>query len=340
LAATPQVAMLRVLDDIGWEYGYSLVDSGSASSIGYFYCDDTAYRVIHNLAKVEENLFYVNAAGQVAFDEVTIFAKSSSNTYGESLFLKPVYVSQPWENVFTKLRRVQYSYSFGTTDTVVWSKEESQDVQVAAGGTYEFTINYRYDDSTVARYVIQNPFVASSDIVANTATDGSGTDLSSLFSATLTDLGTTGLVTVSNSSTDAGYVTSVQARGTPLYWRKTSQDIDIDNWAELGEKVFVMDSPYNESLTSTLYDQFVYLGYPHRTKQVRLKLRNQAEQFIPDINELMYFDVTKPYLTSSGGYNVFRVMRIRHKWMSRNGQDVETEWTCRSAQLNTAPIST
>jgi hypothetical protein len=223
---------------------------------------------------------------------------------------------------------------------VIWSKETSQDLSVAAGGTTEFLIDYRYDDSTVARYVIQDPFVASSDITANTATDGSGTDLSASFTATLTDLGTGGLVTVSNSSTDAGSVISMQARGTPLYWRKTSQDIDIDNWAEMGEKVFVMDSPYNETLSTAAYDQFVYLGFPHRTKQVRLRLRNQAEQFIPDINELMYFDVTKPYLTSSGNYNVFRVMRIKHRWMSENGQDVQTEWTCRSAQATTAPITT
>jgi hypothetical protein len=330
-----------VLDDIAWEYGTDIIDASYFEAINYFYCDDTAYRVIHNLAKVEQNIFYINAAGDLVFDEVSVGLKASSNTYDESLFLKPVYVSQPWENVFTKLRRVTYNYSFGSTDTVVWSKEDSRDILVSGFGSTDFSIDYSYNDSTVTRYIIINPFIASSDVTANTATDGSGTDLSSSFTATLTDLITGGSVTVSNSSTDTGYLTSLQVRGTPIYWRKSSKDYDIQNWSEVGEKVFVMDSPYNENaIEKQQWDEFEYLGFPHRTKQVRLRLRNQAEQFIPDINELMYFDVTKPYLVSPGAYNIFRILRIKHRWMSDNGQDVQTEWTCRSAQSDNAPITT
>jgi hypothetical protein len=340
-----QTAFIEVLDNIGWTDGYNIIDSGSATGFAYFSCNDTAYRVIHDLMQEDTNLVYVDAAGQVVWDySENNYSATDSNTFDESILLKPIIVSQPWENLFTKLNVNVYKFSYSATDTVIWSKETEDDIAVGANSSINFLIDYRYDDATIDRFVAFANTLQSSDgdYVVNTSSDGSGSNITASCSVSFSELGSGARLTLTNGSTDSGYFTTLQVKGTVVYWRKTMIEHTLDNWGETPARTLTIDTPYNMNYNadSVKYNEFFYLGYPHLSRRVTVKLRNQPEQFWQDINSPTYFTIAKPKFTASQTDNMYRIMRIRHKWMSANGQDIETEWTCRHALVNVSPVST
>ena len=75
-------------------------------------------------------------------------------------------------------------------------------------------------------------------------------------------------------------------------------------------------------------------------------INKTQEQFEKDINDVVLFNVTKPYLSSklywtfagqNINYNQFRIMQISHKWLNNNGQDVLTTWKLRHVLFAFAP---
>ncbi len=100
-----------------------------------------------------------------------------------------------------------------------------------------------------------NP-VATTDYTANTAADGSGTNITSQFSVTYvgTPGGNTATVTVRNNGPLDGYVTKLQLRGRGLYdFEPVLSDMtDADSVAAYGENVLGYDMPYQSNPQNAL----------------------------------------------------------------------------------------
>lgn len=123
---------------------------------------------------------------------------------------------------------------------------------IAPGATV--TINGPYRDpsqtvsvstASVAGTAMITP-VATTDYTANSAANGSGTDLTSAISI-VTTFGSTGATfAITNTGTQAAYLTKLQCRGTGLYDYGPTVAIskDVTSQAAYGKNVLALDMPY------------------------------------------------------------------------------------------------
>lgn len=103
-------------------------------------------------------------------------------------------------------------------------------IRLRAGENREITLRYRdpdYPDGTCAATTIISP-VASTDYTANTAQDGSGTDVTSSLGVGVENRTNAAVVTLTNNSAADLYVTLFKLRGTPLTARQPVTITSVD----------------------------------------------------------------------------------------------------------------
>lgn len=340
-------AVDKMLDSIGWQW-----DSGVTSplSITYFYPIETVYKELFELSKfVGDNVFYIDANGDLQLETIGGYDSTSPElpaAYDGDIFIKPIKISQPWDNLFTQTEVFGHPYAPGTTDTQIWTQGDGQ-TTIAGSSSISFYVNYQFDGNNDKIFAVPNSPVSSSDFVVNTAADGSGADITSDISITVTNYGSKALLAIANANASMGYFTIFTLRGTPYTITTVSTLANGTDYLGIGGRRFTINSKYTQGLLVYSTPVNVYsLSYPHTTKMVTASLQTRSEQFEKDVNDVVLFNVTKPYLsaklyydgaTEDVYYNQFRIMQITHKWLNNNGQDVLTTWKLRHVLFAFAP---
>lgn len=178
-----------------------------AAEVGRFYWDVRNARfAMHN--RQHDSL---NDASQVTATFVESDLDSVSYVYGQ--------------DVVNQLTIEFTARTVGGANSVIWS---ASGLPYLLKGNTQRKFNARYFDATdntlkigaTAFTQIQN----GTDIIANTASDGSGTDMSNQVSMTV-DSGATGAtVYVGNGTTTDAYIRTLQLRGTPLTQKQDTYD--------------------------------------------------------------------------------------------------------------------
>lgn len=136
--------------------------------------------------------------------------------------------------------RVTLHYSLrtvGGAGSVIWS---SSSTPIILKGYSSKTINANYFDATITTKRIaatdQIQPIAGTDLIANTLYDGSGTDVSTRISVSVTFGANSAKITVSNSAAEDCYIRTLQLRGTPLVQSdETVTAVDADSIREFDE---------------------------------------------------------------------------------------------------------
>jgi len=156
-------------------------------------------------------------------------------------------VSRKRGNIINRAQVITHPRKVGASATVVLAELQSKPA-IAAGETLSIRLRYRDPDQTAARVggTDMQPLVAGTDWAVNSASDGTGTNLTSGCSATASFDGAEVEVAITNNSGLSGYITKIAPRGRPLldYEPATVQAEDPASQITYGDNVMRLDMQY------------------------------------------------------------------------------------------------
>jgi hypothetical protein len=232
--------------------------------------------------------------------------------------LKNMILPVPWENI--KNHQKLYYYVSSITAGAGSALASIIDIPlVAAGATDTYWSPLSYNGEPVPAWNYVTP-ITPTDYTANTAADGSGTDLSASISVSYEIYGDSVKFTVTNNhGTDDAYITLLQLRGDPVTFQK--RFIEYENAASIAEfskHTYKSDSPYcqNSVLVAKNYSytENFELNDPFIEVQMRARPDRQFELYL-------FWKVTTAI--PKFGINEQRTIGyVSHKWNDPKGQDV------------------
>lgn len=310
-----------VLDDVDYPaiWGRNLEDSGDVLS--YWWADDRAKTEINRLADADLGSFFVAADGNATF-----YSRHHTNTPVLTLtsadFLKNVTIPQPWEVVRNIIKVIAHPPKV-EAGVVLWTLIDTP--PILAGSSYTVWASYNYNNTAVSAINVVEP-VSSTDFTINTASDGSGSDITASCTIAFTSFGKTAKIVLTNPTAFNAFVTLLQVRGDAITFPDPALQIaeDTASKASYDPRTFVLDSPWMQSSAlADSFSQFIvsFLATPQRFIVVQLEA-SPVNQFTPDLMDTI--DTTITRLSVDGNY---RVGSIEHQWVTDNGQAVLTTWT-------------
>jgi hypothetical protein len=343
----------EVAASINWDGGVDYSSFVISNQMHYYSSRRRAYDEFTAIARAGEGgdgIFYIDAGGVLTFDQLWDWTIGSTNaqtptTYGADVFLKNIEINQPWENLITGINSYVYRWS-QQDESVLW-EHGTPPAYVDAGATETFWAELRYEN-TGALYYSNLTEPTTDDYTANSNDAGSGSDLTASISMTVTNFGDTAKIDVTNSGGTGAYLTTFKLRGEAILLKKNFRQLDtytdgiytyLNKRIDAGTQYFQIGTniPYTTNAFA-----FLFTGYADYSKVVTLQIQEREEQYLHDLNDLLTFTISDPdlqeydlpadvlaltaYATKG---NRFHIMRIRHKWNNKTGQDVTTTWTCR-----------
>lgn len=289
-----------ILTTIGFTTSQFSLDTG-LNTIGFAWFDKgtKAGDAIRKLVQAEEGHFYQNEEGLIKFDN----RRSYNNN------LTPMWTINKedildWRQddsvdiinrviVRAKPREVQ-------TITEIWKDGVTEELAVG-----ETKILWAAFNDPVSS--ISSP-VETTDYVANSAQDGSGSDLSGDLGLTITDFTQTAKLTLVNNSGQTMYVTLLRLRGTPATITSEIEEVYEDRNSEdtYGRKQVEIENDFIDSRSFAYY----------MARAIVAKYRTPLKRILVTINaapQLQIKDVVTLQDMDTNSYTNYRIMRIEGK---------------------------
>lgn len=263
----------------------------------------TALQVFQNLAMSELGYIYIKSdrlqGGTLVYE-----SRSTRGSVGTPVqtFSNTMSAVEPERSRANLLNKVQVTTHPRKVDVAPTAVLYHLDSATAVGPGASIIINAPYRDPNTGQYVrsggvnMQAP-AANTDWKANTAADGTGTDLTASFSVTATFTGNSAAVLVTNNSGSTGYIGGgtagafLQLRGQGIYDYNTAvlKSEDTTSQFQYGQRVINIDMPY----------------------QADPAVGNEAAQYVLNVwsNPLSY--ITKLQITGNWGYDLMRAVMLR-----------------------------
>jgi hypothetical protein len=173
------------------------------------------------------------------------------------------------EDLVSKVQVFVHSTRTDATNDVVLYDLQTTTTLVGPGDTNDTLFGpYRDPNNPGDRVggMDMRPIVAVTDYQMNSASDGSGLDLTGAFTATASYTGAGVRFTITNNGSAPGYVTKLQARGRGIY--RFTAVIDKNVTAEFGQRVLQYDMPFQNSV-NVGNDVAAHLARQVRSRGVR-----------------------------------------------------------------------
>lgn len=291
------------------------VESGS-DIIPYWWVNGiSAYDAIDELVQSEFGGYAVLADGTFHF-KARGLSSASVVTLDQNIMLKDIQVPMPY-NIVRNAVKIMVHPKISQASGTLWTLQDTP--FVAGGGSLEVWGNYFYSGRPVGAINTIQP-VATTDYTANTAQNGSGTNLTSAFTVTATYYAETVKNLIENAGTTGGYVTLLKNRGQAVD-APDSTYVLVDTSGTNLKRMFVVDTPWMQSTTKAkqFADYLVsVLSTPNKFPVFQLESQEDY-QFIPDLLDRVSITIGKYTINTS-----FRVGGIEHEWLKDNGQVVRT----------------
>lgn len=272
-----------------------------------------AITILNDLAAARSNLWWIAADGVLWIMTMQNFDNfpSATPTITESNTLKQFAVPVPWDEI-VNVNRSYYYARFSLSGHVMWTGTETP--LVAAGASTTYFPQATYNNESVPSGIGS----ATISITANTAADGSGTDLSASFSGVISAADAIGciLTVTNNHGSLSGYITAITLTGV-VYpaERKLSETRDEASIAIYGERRVILDNRMNND------GFYSYLGSRVDSPNITVMLQARpSEQFAFDLFYEVDTTITKYNITNDTRLVGF----ISHKWLDQSGQNVLT----------------
>ena len=273
------VSAMSIINDIIGAYGYTWYITGD----GVFHA-------------------YIEGYGPQAPDIETVEILESNT-------LKQIALPTPWENI-TNVVKKNATPRVAKTGVVMWTAVDAP--QLAPTESFTFFPVSTYDNKVVPSEIGS----ATITLAANTAADGSGTNLT-LFSGVISGADATGciLTVTNNEPTLTGFVTSATLTGTvyaPEPVTETTED--AASIAIYGRRRAVLGNRLSDDV-----DNFGYSSEVTATPTFEVQMQARPdEQFALDLFNRIYVTIAKYGLTD----DLRKIAYIEHKWLDQSGQNV------------------
>lgn len=308
-----------VLDAANWDWDYDL--ESTPDFLPYFWCDSKPARtVIQALSDAALGLFFVAAEGTAKFYN-RYRSGTPVVTLSEVELGKDITVQQPWEVVYNRVSIISHPRTEQSTSEL-WRLYDTP--SLAPGEEIEIWARFTYDGESVP-VVSTVTLLAGTDYIANSASDGSGSDLTSSISTQVTLFSESAKIRVWNIGTELAYITTLKVRGVPVAAlgevKTVSEDTNSQNL--YGLRDLKLDSEWMQDTNRAAeFAKFLKTQYSAPTEFPGVDLINRPEkQFAVDLFDLVTLDAPSKSISSE----VYQVGLIEHTWQRDNGQEVFTK---------------
>ena len=296
------------------------VDTTVSDSMPYWWTSGrSANAEINSLVDAVLGYFFIAADGTPTYIS-RIPGDASVITLTDSLIQRGIVVLNPWDvvrnivRVYARARRKQ-------SGVEMWRISDVP--QIPAGESRTIWAKYSYNnDDTVAATAITSP-VSSTDYTANSAADGSGTDLTADISIALTAFASTAKLVVTNGGASAAYITLLKLRGDVIaadaYTYAESQS--AASIAQYRERELVIENDWLQDLNTAISQADALLDrleIARRFPRVWIKA-------LPTAQFLELFALVTAAFASDGISGDMRVGYIKHTSVDRRCQIISTE---------------
>lgn len=309
-----------VLDAADWPTLWGRALDNTPDYLPYWWADAVNARtLLRDLADASLGQFYVAATGQATFRR-RYRADSPVVSLQEVNLGKEISIEQPWDVIFNRItiacrpRAVQ-------SESELWSLVDVP--YISAGGTFSVWARFTYNGEYVPALSVVDP-VATTDYIANSSKDGSGTDLTSDLNVTITKFAESAKLEFENTGAGGIYLTVARLRGSAIAVLADSQVIseNTSSQALYDLRDFKLDNDWLQDVNRTAeFAGYLSTLLPAPSEYPRITLQSQpAYQFSLDLFDLVGLDAPSKYIHNE----VLQVGYIEHKWIRTNGQEVTT----------------
>ena len=304
-----------ILAEINWPsaWGYD-IDIGAEIKRYWWMDRENALNALHNLVTSELSALWLGGDGKLKVRSRYTAATEVASLSTSDFVLGSIETPRPWEMVRNSLRTNVYPPVL-VTAVEVWRWGET--VQIDAGDSLDVWASFTYNDVSVAVQNFVTP-VATTDYLANSASDGSGTNLTSNISVSVGALFSgSAKLTIANSGASAAWITLLRTRADAItvpaetfveFEDATSIERYQRRTFELTSRWF-QDSDAAQSITDYL-GMFLSAPKPY----VRGVIVNDLDtQFGIDLGDMVYLSI--PEKGIDGNY---RLAWVNHKSTNRN----------------------
>lgn len=248
-----------VLDGVGWPSADRTLDTGLTTIPRFWVSGLNVIEALRKLEEVEAGFVGESKDGKVFFQNryhrlTETTSTTSQVTFSDATDADNPYIELIQEDPLTTIaNHVEASVRTYATASVavLWTHPEtgSDSPTLAAGQSKTFEAIYPNPSSgndAVEVNAWTTP-VATTDILANTASDGSGTNKTSDITISASKSGERMSITLANSATGSDvYLTKIQARGTAVTTLNpvVVRAIDTDSKTTYGERKYVAESRF------------------------------------------------------------------------------------------------
>jgi len=294
-------AITAILADVDYPFDTN-IETGVEALPYYWTSGGSALDEICALANSDLGRFAVEADGTAHF-----FGRYNSDLVvdilGEDFIGKDIYLPMPWEYSRTSVEVKAYPVEVGSTDSTVFTLRDKP--LVSAGDSIELWADYNFEDVDVPA-----DGVSVGSYTANTSEDGTGSDLTSDFTVTLTAYSRRAKLVIANANIADGYVTSLSLKGTPI---KTNDVVSVkvsttDAYTLPSEFVFDYGWLSDTNTAATFADVLLaFLSAGHAFPMISL-YNNEYKQFYYELE-----DRIRLKLDTYGIDETFFIHKISHK---------------------------
>jgi len=218
-----------ILDAAGWGSGssYRTLDTGKTTITRYWTSATYSVPALQEIESTEGGFVRESKSGQIVFDNrhhrLSGAALTSQATYSDASGAARVYSGldqdSPLPHIFNIFEADVQTYTTASV-AVLWTLSESgaSSPSIAPGVARTWIARYPTTASanTARGVALWTTTAATTDMLANTAADGSGTNVTASIGISVSKSSETMDITLTNNTSATAYVTKLQARGTGI----------------------------------------------------------------------------------------------------------------------------
>lgn len=259
------LAIGDVLDDCGWPAADRNLAVGK-TTMTRWWGEGTALDALREIETTEGGFLKEDRDGKIAFEdrhyrltdtEATTVQQTFSDAPGAALSYEEIEEEDPLPYIYNDFRAPLQLYTVGGL-AVLWTLASSggSSPGIFPGESVDFWALYPapgVPSTNVAVDAWTTP-VATTDYLANSAADGSGTNLTAQMVVTATKYAISMLVNIQNGATVVAYITFLQARGTPVARADTVEfrQVDVTSQTRYGKRTWPLDTGFLPNVQEAL----------------------------------------------------------------------------------------
>jgi hypothetical protein len=223
---TTDAALVLIMAAVGISTSDYSFQAGDTTMTRWF-PSGNALQDVRDIEETEGGFIHEDAQGRLIFENrqfrlsgTSLISKATlSDVLGADIPINHPQQGDPWKDIYNIFRAKVPTESVGSLATL-WTLFESgaSSPKIGPGGTRTWEASYPLP--ATARETIGvdawTTLVATTDYIANSLADGTGTNLTSSMSVVLTKGLTTLRIAITNGAAVEAFITKLQARGTPL----------------------------------------------------------------------------------------------------------------------------